>query len=151
MLKVEKPAGMKAHIDRQIGHSDWVTVDQAMIDRFADAAGGDQGIHIDVERAKREMPGGKTIAHGFPTASLLAGLADQVYEIRQRSRGINYGSNRMRFTAPVQVGSRFLLHRTLKNVENLEGGVPVTFETTMEAEGSAGPALVAQTLNRAYD
>jgi acyl dehydratase len=151
MLQVEKPADMKPYIGKQIGSSDWITVDQAMIDKFADATGDHQWIHVDVERAKREMPGGKTIAHGFLTLSLLAGLAHQVYEIRQRSRGINYGSNRVRFTAPVPVGSRVRLSQTLKNVEDIEGGVRMTFESTMEIEGGTRPALVAETLNLAYD
>jgi acyl dehydratase len=151
MLAVDKPADMKAYIGKQIGTSDWVTVDQAMIDKFADATGDHQWIHVDVERAKREMPDGRTIAHGFLTLSLLAGLAHQVYEIRKRSRGINYGSNRVRFTAPVQVGSRVRLLQTLKNVEDIEGGVRMTFESTMEIEGGTRPALVAETLNLAYD
>ena len=151
MLAVDKPADMKAYIGNQIGTSDWVTVDQAMIDKFADATGDHQWIHVDVERAKREMPDGRTIAHGFLTLSLLAGLAHQVYEIRKRSRGINYGSNRVRFTAPVQVGSRVRLLQTLKNVEDIEGGVRMTFESTMEIEGGTRPALVAETLNLAYD
>ena len=77
MLTVDKPADMKAHIGEDIGTSDWVTVDQAMIDKFAEATGDHQWIHVDVERAKREMPGGKTIAHGYLTLSLLAGLAHQ--------------------------------------------------------------------------
>lgn len=151
MLEVATPADMKAYVGKPIGSSGWVTVDQAMIDKFADATGDHQWIHVDVERAKREMPGGKTIAHGFLILSLLAGLAHQVYSIRKRSRGINYGSNRVRFTAPVQVGSRVRLHQTLKNVEDIEGGVRMTFESTMEVEGNARPALVAETLNLAYD
>jgi acyl dehydratase len=151
VLEVDKPADMKAYIGKALGSSGWVTVDQAMIDKFADATGDHQWIHVDVERAKREMPGGKTIAHGFLTLSLLAGLAHQVYEIRQRSRGINYGSNRVRFTAPVPVGSHVRLSQTLKNVEDIEGGVRMTFESTMEVEGSTRPALVAETLSLAYD
>lgn len=151
MLKVEHPADMKAHIGEQLGTSHWVTVDQTMIDLFADATGDHQWIHVDVERAKLEMPGGKTIAHGFLTLSLIAGLAHQIYEIRQRSRGINYGSNRVRFTAPVPVDSRVRLSQTLKNVEDIEGGVRLTFESVMEVEGSARPALVAETLSLAYD
>ena len=101
MLEVEKPADMKAHIGKQIGTSEWVTVDQAMIDKFAEATGDHQWIHVDVERAKREMPGGKTIAHGYLTLSLLPRLSHGILDIRKRSRGINYGSNRVRFTAPV--------------------------------------------------
>ena len=151
MLTVDRPADMKAHIGEALGPSDWVTIDQATIDKFADATGDHQWIHVDVERARREMPGGKTIAHGFLTLSLIAGLAHQIHEIRQRSRGINYGSNRVRFTSPVPVGSRVRLSQTLKNVEDIEGGVRMTFESTMEIEGSTRPALVAETLSLAYD
>jgi len=151
MLTVNRPADMKARIGQALGASDWVTIDQAMIDKFADATGDHQWIHVDVERAKREMPGGRTIAHGFLTLSLIAGLAHQTHEIRRRSRGINYGSNRVRFTAPVPVGSRVRLAQTLKNVEDIEGGVRMTFESTMEIEGSTRPALVAETLSLAYD
>lgn len=151
MLVVDTPAGMKAHVGEKLGVSDWVTVDQPMIDKFADATGDHQWIHVDVERAKTEMPGGKTIAHGFLTLSLVASLAHQIYDIRKRSRGINYGSNKVRFTAPVPVGSRVRLSQTLKNVEEISGGVRMTFESTMEVEGSARPALVAETLSLAYD
>ena len=94
MLEVEKPADMKAHIGEKIGTSEWVLVDQAMIDKFAEATGDHQWIHVDVERAKREMPGGKTIAHGYLTLSLLPRLSHNILHIRKRSRGINYGSTR---------------------------------------------------------
>jgi len=151
MLVVDRPAEMTAHVGQRLGVSDWITVDQAMIDKFADATGDHQWIHVDVERAKREMPGGKTIAHGFLTLSLVAALAHQIYDIRKRSRGINYGSNKVRFTAPVPAGSRVRLSQTLKNVEAISGGVRMTFESTMEVEGSARPALVAETLSLAYD
>lgn len=151
MLEVDKPADMAAHIGEDMGASDWVTIDQAMINKFAEATGDHQWIHVDVDRAKREMPGGKTIAHGFLTLSLIAGLAHQTHEIRKRSRGINYGSNKVRFTAPVQVGSRVRLRQKLKNVEAIQGGVRMTFESTMEIEGSEKPALIAETLSLAYD
>lgn len=151
MLVVDRPADMRAHVGQELGVSDWMLVDQAIIDKFADATGDHQWIHVDVERAKREMPGGKTIAHGFLTLSLLAGLAHQIYEIRHRSRGINYGSNKVRFTAPVPVGSRVRLRQTLKSVEEIAGGVRLTFDSQMEVEGAARPALVAETLSLAYD
>ncbi len=151
MLVADGPADMKAHVGQKLGVSDWVTVDQTMIDKFADATGDHHWIHIDVERAKREMPGGKTFAHGFLTLSLLAGLAHRIYEIRKRSRGINYGSNQVRFTAPVPEGSRVRLSQTLMNAEDISGGVRMTFESTMEVEGSTRPALVAETLSLAYD
>ncbi len=94
MLQVDHPADMKAYVGKPVGASDWVVVDQKMIDAFADATGDHQWIHVDIERAKREMPGGKTIAHGYLTLSLLPRLGASVYRIRQTSRGINYGSTR---------------------------------------------------------
>ena len=151
MLIVDTPADMKAHVGEKIGSSGWITVDQAMIDKFADATGDHQWIHVDVDRAKREMPGGTTIAHGFLTLSLLAGLAHQTHDIRKRSRGINYGSDRVRFTAPVPAGSRVRLHQTLTKVEDIKGGVRMTFDSQMEIEGQDRPALVAETIALAYD
>ena len=151
MLTVERPADMKAHVGQNIGTSDWVLVNQTMIDKFADATGDHQWIHVDVERAKRDMPGGKTIAHGYLTLSLVAMLSAQTHEIRKRSRGINYGSDKVRFTAPVPSGSRVRLHQTLTKVEDIDGGVRMTFDSQMEIEGSPRPALVAATIALAYD
>jgi acyl dehydratase len=151
MLTVDRPADMKAHVGKDLGASEWLTVDQAMIDKFAVATGDHQWIHVDVERAMREMPAGKTIAHGFLTLSLIAGLAHQTHDVRVRSRGINYGSDRVRFTAPVQVGSRVRLHQKLLKAEDIEGGVRMTFESRMEIEGQTRPALVAETISLAYD
>ena len=151
MLIVEKPADMKAHVGQEIGTSYWVLVDQAMINKFADATGDHQWIHVDVARAKREMPNGSTIAHGFLTLSLIAGLAHQTHDIKGRSRGINYGSDRVRFTAPVPSGSRVRLHQKLLKVEDIEGGVRMTFDSRMEIEGQSRPALVAETIALAYE
>jgi acyl dehydratase len=106
---------------------------------------------VNVERAKTEMPGGKTIAHGFLTLSLLPRLSQSVYRIKHTSRGINYGSNKVRFTAPVPSGSRVRLLQTLKAVDDIEGGVRMTFESTIELEGSTRPALVAETLALAFN
>jgi len=149
VLEVEKPADMAAHIGQDIGTSEWVLVDQRMIDLFADATGDHQWIHVDVERAKKDMPGGKTIAHGFLTLSLLPRLS--TFRIRKSSRGINYGSNRVRFTNPVQVGSRVRLSQKLKAVEPIEGGQRLIFDSTVEIEGQARPALIAETISLAYD
>jgi len=151
MLEVETPRDMAAHVGEPIGTSDWITVDQAMIDRFAEATGDHQWIHVDVERAAREMPGGRTIAHGFLTLSLLPRLSHALYRIRRRSRAINYGSNKVRFTAPVPAGARIRLHQTLKAVEPIERGVRLTFESRVEVEGNPRPALIAETLSLAYD
>jgi acyl dehydratase len=151
MLEVEHPADMKAYIGKPVGDSEWVLVDQKMIDAFADATGDHQWIHVDVARAKKEMPGGKTIAHGYLTLSLLPRLSATVYGIRKTSRGINYGSNKVRFTSPVPAGSRVRLHQVLKTVEDIKGGVRMTFESTVELEGSDKPALVAEALVLAFD
>jgi acyl dehydratase len=151
MLQVEHPAEMNAHIGKTVGTSGWVVVDQKMIDAFANATGDHQWIHVDVERAKHDMPNGKTIAHGYLTLSLLPRLGANVYRIRKMSRGINYGSNKVRFTAPVPAGSRVRLHQVLKAVDDIKGGVRLMFESTVEIEGSDKPALVAETLSLAFD
>lgn len=151
MLEVDRPADLKAHIGQTLGTSEWVPIDQATIDAFAKATGDHQWIHVDVERAKREMPDGKTIAHGYLTLSLLPRLSEGIYRIRHTSRGINYGSNKVRFTAPVPVGSRVRLHQVLKSVEDVAGGVRLTFDSTVELEGSDKPALIAEALVLAFD
>jgi len=151
MLEVERPADMAAHAGKELGTSEWLTVDQAMIDRFAEATGDREWIHIDVERAKREMPGGKTIAHGYLTLSLLPRLSQGIWRIIKRSRSINYGSNRVRFLNPVTSGSRVRLVQTLKAAEPIEGGQRLIFEARIEIEGEARPALIAETIALAYD
>jgi acyl dehydratase len=151
MLEVDHPADMKAYIGKPVGSSEWVLVDQTMIDAFANATGDHQWIHIDVDRAKQEMPNGTTIAHGYLTLSLLPRLGASIYRIRNTSRGINYGSNKVRFTAPVPAGSRVRLHQVLKAVEDISGGVRMTFDSTVEIEGGGKPALVAETLVLAFD
>ncbi len=150
-LTVDSPGAMKALVGKELGVSEWMTIDQARIDKFAEATGDFQWIHVDVERAKKEMPGGKTIAHGFLTLSLVAGLGGQTHDIKNRSRGINYGSNKVRFTSPVPVGSRVRLKQKLLNVEDIAGGVRLFYENQIEIEGSDRPALIAETIALAYD
>jgi len=152
MIEVERPADLTQYIGREIGVSDWFTVDQAIIDKFAEATGDHQWIHVDVERAKREMPGGRTIAHGYLTLSLVPRLAATLYHVKKRSRGLNYGSNRVRFTGQVPAGSRVRLRQKIKAVEPVEGGgVRITSESTMEVEGAARPALVAETISMQFE
>src|SRR5712672_3949847 len=146
MLEVERAADLKAYEGKEIGVSDWFTVTQEQIDKFADATGDHQGIHVDVERAKREMPGGKTIAHGYLTLSLVPRLGQTLYRVKHRSRGLNYGSNRIRFTGQVPAGSRIRLRQKIKAVDPVEGGVRITSENTVEVEGASRPALVAETI-----
>ena len=152
MLEVERAADMKAYEGKEIGVSDWYTVTQDQIDNFADATGDHQWIHVDVERAKKEMPGGKTIAHGWLTLSLVPRLASTLYRVKTRSRGINYGANRVRFTGMVPAGSRIRLRLTVKAVEPVaNAGTRITNESTMELEGSDRPVLVAETIGVTYD
>jgi acyl dehydratase len=133
MLTVETPKDLKQHIGETLGPSDWITVDQAMIDKFAEVTGDHQWIHVDVERAKKEMPGGKTIAHGYLTLSLLPRLAPTLLKVNKRKRGVNYGSNKIRFTNPVPAGSRIRLKQTIKNVEDVpDNGVRITSEMVIE-------------------
>ena len=151
MLTIEKPKDIFQHIGTELGPSEWLTVTQDMIDKFAEATGDHQWIHVDVERAKRELPGGKTIAHGYLTLSLLPRLAPTLMKITGRSRGVNYGSNKVRFTNVVPAGARVRLRQKLVKVEEVSGGgVRVTSEMTMEIEGQERPALVAETMGIQY-
>ena len=150
-LTVERPHDLAQHIGKDLGPSDWITVDQPMIDKFAEATGDHQWIHVDVERAKREMPGGKTIAHGYLTLSLVPRLASTLVKVTAVSRGVNYGSNKVRFTSTVPAGARIRLHQKIVKVEPVEGnGVRVTSEVKMEVEGQERPALVAEIMGIRY-
>ena len=150
MLEVDRPEDMDAYVGQTLGASEWIAVTQDMIDLFAEATGDHQWIHVDVERARTEMPGGSTIAHGFLTLSLLPRLSATVYRIATRSRGLNYGSNRVRFTSPVPAGARIRTHLVLKASEPVEGGRRLVSEATVEIEGQTRPALVAETISVVY-
>ena len=150
MLILDTIADLAAFAGREVGVSDWVTVDQAMIDAFAAVTGDHQWIHLDVERARREMPGGSTIAHGLLTLSLLAGLQQSLYRIEHRSRGVGYGFDRVRFLTPVPAGARVRLRLALDRTEPILGGVRFYFGATVEIEGQSKPALVAQTISQQY-
>jgi acyl dehydratase len=150
-LTVEYPKDLAQHVGKELGPSEWITVDQAMIDKFAEATGDHQWIHVDVERAKKEMPGGKTIAHGYLTLSLVPRLASTLVKVNKRSRGVNYGSNKVRFTNMVPAGARVRLRQKLLKVDEVAGnGIRATWEMTMEVEGQERPALVAETIGVQY-
>jgi acyl dehydratase len=150
MLELETPKDLLELVGRELGPSEWMTIDQAMIDKFADATGDHQWIHVDVERAKREMPGGKTIAHGYLTLSLVPRMAATLMRVKKRSRGLNYGSNKVRFISPVPAGARIRLRQRIANAEAVPGGVRVTSEMSVEIEGQERPALIAETLGISY-
>ncbi len=151
MVLLERPADLQAWVGREIGVSDWHAITQDMIDAFAAVTGDDHWIHVDVERAAREMPQGRTIAHGFLTLSLIPFLVRSVYQIRRRGRGINYGSNRVRYVSPVPVGSRVRLRQTIRAADPVEGGLRVTSDCVIEIEGQERPAVVAEFLMVVYD
>jgi acyl dehydratase len=151
MLALATPQEVLGHVGQDLGHSEWLTVTQEMINRFADATGDHQWIHVDVERARREMPGGRTIAHGFLTLSLIPRLRPQIFQVTGARRGINYGCNKVRFPAPVPSGSRVRLGGKLLSAETAsDGAVRMILELTMEVEGSARPAMVAETISLVY-
>lgn len=140
-----------AVVGKPLPPSDWVLVDQPMIDAFAAVIGDEQWMHVDTERARRELPGGKTIAHGALTLSLLARMSFTIYAIRSRSRGANYGYDRVRFLAPVQVNSRIRAHLTPTAVEPIDGGARLRLSYSVEIEGQDRPALVAEHILLVYD
>jgi len=137
---------IKAAVGQEIGLSDWVEVDQKRIDTFAEATGDHQWIHVDVPRAEKG-PFGATIAHGFLTLSLLAGLSQSAYDFSGFAMKINYGLDRVRFVSPVRAGSRLRLHATLASAEETPKGLRVTVHATIELEGSDRAACVADSVS----
>jgi acyl dehydratase len=132
-----------------LGTSEWHAVDQAAIDAFADVTGDHQWIHVDPERAK-DTPFGGTIAHGYYTLSLAPMLTGQVMQLDGFAFAINYGLNRVRFPAPLPVGSRVRLQARLQALENIPGGAQMTLELMFEREGGDKPVCVAESLARVY-
>ncbi|MBE7218018.1 MAG: MaoC family dehydratase [Caulobacteraceae bacterium] len=141
-------ADIAALVGQEVGVSDWLEVTQERVNRFAEATGDHQWIHVDVERATREL--GAPIAHGYLTLSLIAGLAPQVMTITGLARGINYGADRVRFTNTVPVGSRVRLRQEMLSAEPKAGGLQVKNLCTVEIEGAERPACVAETLSVLY-
>jgi acyl dehydratase len=133
-----------------LGTSDWHEVTQEAIDAFADVTGDHQWIHVDRERAQH-TPFGGTIAHGYYTLSLAPTLNEQIFALDGFAFAINYGLDRVRFPAPLPVGSRVRMHAKLKSLEEVPGGAQMTIECTFECEGVDKPVCVAQTLARVYE
>ena len=142
-------AGLQALVGTELGLTDWISIDQQRIDLFAQATGDHQWIHVDPVRAAAG-PFGATVAHGFLTLSLLPLFFERSFAIADCRMGINYGLNKVRFTAPVRVGSRLRGRFVLKDYQALEGGAQLTVEATIELEGSERPACVAETVSRRY-
>jgi acyl dehydratase len=146
MLTVEYALDLKTLEGQELGTSDWVAVTQEDIDAFARLTGDDHWIHVDVDRAKAEMPDGRTIAHGLFVLSLAPALQRQIYRIDKRGRGFNYGYDRVRFVSPVQVGSRVRLRQTLIAVTRHDKGTRLEIEAVIEIEGATRPAIVARNI-----
>ena len=133
---------------QEIGVSDWIEISQERVNKFAEATGDFQWIHVDVERAQRELGG--TIAHGYLTLSLLPHLGGTLMSITGVTRGINYGSDKVRFINMVKVGKRVRLREKLLTVEPKAGGLQLKKECTIEIEGEAKPACIAETISVVY-
>ena len=135
---------------QETGVSDWAEITQDRINKFADATGDHQWIHVDVERAKNEMPGGKTIAHGYLTLSLIPWLTADFMRIEGVTRGINYGSDKVRFTNMVPVGSKVRARAKLLSAEPKSGGMQMHTEVTIEIEGQPRPACIAEKISLVF-
>lgn len=136
----------KALEGHEVGLSDWIVIDQNRIDQFAEATGDYQWIHVDTERAAREMPSGTTIAHGYLTLALIPGLTGNFVEIERLTRAINFGVNKVRFYTPVPVGSKVRGRATVIQARRRAGALLLTSEVRIEVEGERKPACVAETL-----
>jgi acyl dehydratase len=140
---------LKALVGTHLGYSDYRTVTQEQVNLFADATGDHQWIHVDPERAAAG-PFGHTIAHGYLTLSLIPVLCGGLLTVEGTTMGVNYGSNKVRFTSPVPVGSEVRAGAALASVEEVAGGVQIAMDVTVEIKGSEKPACVAQVLSRLY-
>ena len=149
MTHIPNLTSLQQRVGDELAVGDWVTVDQATIDKFADATGDHQWIHVDSVRAAKG-PFGTTIAHGYLTLSLLPKLAESALKVEDVRMGVNYGLNRVRFPAPVPVDSRIRARLKLLAYEPIDGGAQLVMAVTMEREGSDKPVCVAETVSRRY-
>lgn len=140
---------LRAAVGTEVGVGDWLEIDQARIERFADATEDHQWIHVDPERAA-QGPFGETVAHGFLTLSLIPGLAEGFTSVAGARMGVNYGLNKARFPAPVPSGSRVRARVELAEVDDVPGGVQIVSRVTVERDGGDKPVCVAETVSRLY-
>ena len=139
---------LRAEVGTHLGFTDWVAIDQARVDLFAEATGDNQWIHVDVERANAESPFGGPIAHGYLTLALSNLFLPQLLEVPAASRGVTYGTGKVRFPAPVPVGSRIRGGAEITAVDEVGGGLQTTITITVEVEGTEKPACVIESLTR---
>ena len=143
-------AAVTAAVGADLGHTEWTTMTQRRIDGFADATDDHQWIHVDEARIAQESPFGAPIAHGYLTLSLLPFLGGGLMPVKGVTRGINYGSDKVRFVNMVRVGKRVRLRQKLIGVDAKAGGVQIRMECTIEIEGEEKPACIAETLSLLY-
>ncbi len=136
----------KALEGEEVGLSDWVVIDQTRIDQFAEATADYQWIHVDTERAARELPDGKTIAHGYLTLALIPALTGKFVDVKNLARAINFGVNKVRFYTPVPAGARVRARAKVLQARRRAGALLLTCEVRIEVEGEKKPACVAETL-----
>ena len=148
-LVVEKPADLLSLVGTAMGPTSWITVEQDRVDGFADVTGDHQWIHVDVERAQ-SGPFGGTIAHGYLTMSMINLFLPELVEVRGFAHAVNVGLDRLRFLAPVKVGSRIRAVSEIVSAEEIKGAVQSVVRVTIEIEGSDKPALVADTISRYF-
>ena len=141
---------LKSLVGEHLGYSEYMEITQDQVNKFAEATGDHQWIHVDVERAKAESPFGGPIAHGYLTLSLGPVLAPQVYTLGGFKLGVNYGCNKVRFMSPVMVGARLRLGVSLIAVEDIAGGIQMTMGFAFECEGAPKPSCVAEIIFRSY-
>ncbi len=152
-MKTTRFAGIadaRAQLGQEVGISGWMLIDQERVNAFADVTGDRQWIHVDVERADRESPFGGPIAHGYLTVSLLAKFAHECIAVDGVKLAVNYGLNRVRFAAPVKVGSRIRAHFVMAGFDDIAGGAQIVWQATIEIEGGDKPACVAEMVTRWY-
>ena len=151
MVIIENPSEIESFIDKPLTPSEWYSVTQEKINDFANATSDHQWIHIDEERAKKEMPEGKTIAHGYFMVSLLPKLAAQNAEIKNSSRTLNYGSDKVRFINMVKEGSYVRLNRTIISCDKMNnGGFRVVNKCELEIQGENKPGFIAETISLVF-
>jgi acyl dehydratase len=141
---------MRALVGTEVAVSDWVAITQERVNQFAVATNDHQWIHVDEERSRRESPFGATIAHGFLTLSLVPAMLESALRMVDMKMGLNYGLNKVRFPAPVPVGSRLRARMSIESIEDIEGGAQVAWGVVIEREGSTKPVCVAEFLMRRY-
>jgi len=149
-ITIENPEALRQWVGKEVAASDWLQVTQDRIDRFADATGDHQWIHVDPARAADESPFGATIAHGYLTLSLLPHMMMETLDVQGGRMSINYGLNRVRFAAPVRAGDRIRTRFTLAALEDIPGGIQLTWHALIEIEGQHKPACVAEMIARRY-